>query len=582
MSKIISGGTSGSGSTTDTFDTLTATTFTNTVLMTSPSATITSLSATNIAAPSATITSFNATNATVSNLYATSISGNLYATNATVKNKLNVYDLSSTLFTNSGTVYTTNLTASNSITTQNITINGTLSMNGSLSYTTFGCETIAIGTAAVSFPTATSEFDATTIVYDLDSKFTTFTDKRTSLSAVMSGTDLTISVDDDTTVAVETANGINGIAAIDFPTAMTSYIDADTSATASSTDMTVVVVFKKFADSETLISYEAAQPSFNFTGDTLYLERAGKYDLNTGITITNDTAYIMVATLSTTSGLTIRINGVVAYTNTTSYGSYWFNTALCFFGRHYTTTTKYFVGRLGNVMTAAKILSATEIDNIETYLSAKFDIAIGSNSVACVSDPFQAGSGSCIVNGGIDTVECTTDTLTVADCATIDNTVIRYASIEEATLSTLNASYITTNGLYYEGLTSAIYISSNVYTLTYTNHGIFYIGGTENPTANFSVRIEQLPTDTTKVYTISLVYYQSTGTYYCNAVRASDTGGTYLLGTSSTYVAPKFSGGTPSFSTAPNLVIQQFTVVSFPDSLGATTRYVVSSVAPFS
>jgi hypothetical protein len=118
--------------------------------------------------------------------------------------------------------------------------------------------------------------------------------------------------------------------------------------------------------------------------------------------------------------------------------------------------------------------------------------------------------------------------------------------------------------------------------LSYTNSGIFYIAGTNNPTANFSVSIEQIPTDTTKVYTISLVYYQYTAAYYCNAVRASDKNGNYILGTASTYVAPKFNGGTPTFSTSPNLVIQQFTIVSFPDDLNEMTRYVISSVSPFS
>jgi hypothetical protein len=580
MSKVITGGTASSGGYTDTYSNLTATIFTNTNNMTSPQSTIINLDASNAAIGSANITytlnvpTLNSTSGNVTSLSVGTITNKTSMTSPSII----VTDLSSSAAT------TTNLTVYNSITTYDCNVTGTLSFSGTLDQTNLSTQTLVIGTETVSFPTGVSEFDTTSITYDIDNKFTEFIDKRTNFGTVQNGADLSISVDDPDTPEVETSYGINGVAAIEFGGAMTSYIDADTSSTASSNDMTVVIVFRKADECDTIISYEAAQPSFNCTGGVLYLERAGKYNLNTGITITDLTPYILVATLSATAGLKIRINGVQQFSDLTSYGSYHFNSALCDFGRHYTDTSKWFIGPIGNVMTAPTILTATEIDNIETYLSNKFQIAIGEGTPTIrTSDPFSTGSGSCTVYGTIDSVGIVSDTLEVSGATSLNSlTLDGSLTIAGNTIAQeLTTSVLTTNGVYYENISSVIDTSTNVYLLSYTNSGIFYIGGAKNPTANFSVSIEQIPTDTTKVYTISLVYYQYTHAYYCNAVRASDKNGNYLLGTASTYAAPKFSGGTPSFSTTPNLVIQQY-IVSFPDDQSTMTRYVISSVSPFS
>jgi hypothetical protein len=64
-------------------------------------------------------------------------------------------------------------------------------------------------------------------------------------------------------------------------------------------------------------------------------------------------------------------------------------------------------------------------------------------------------------------------------------------------------------------------------------------------------------------------------------VRARDTTDTYVLATASTFETPKFSGGTPTFTTTPNLVIQTFNILSFPNGIDEITRHVISSVSPF-
>jgi hypothetical protein len=439
-------------------------------------------------------------------------------------------------------------------------------------------ETVTVGTVGTSFPSATSEYDASTIIYDsVDHKFgdPDWIDKRTSFGIANYGTDLTVSEAD-----IGTENSV------DFPTVQTSYINADTNATVSSTDMTVAIVFRltDLVDSAVLISYDTAQPSFNLSAGTLYLERAGKYNLNTGITFAIDTNYILVATLSSTTGIQLRVNGVELYTNTTSYGTYSFFPSLCLFGRHWNNTTQFFIGKLGNVMTAASVLTTEQIENIETYLSSKYSIATGLVPVVKSGDPFSTGSGTITIYGGMNstgTVSASTLSLTGNATAAGAVTAASLSVSADAAIFTATIDHLFTRGLYQEMTTAATEISANLYNVYYTNHGIFYISGADNPTANFSLNIIYLPTDTTYTCTLSLIYYQTSSAYYCNGVSASDASGNYLLGGASTYTAPKFAGGTPSFTTSPNLVIQQFSLFSIPDAVGTMTRYVVSSVSPY-
>lgn len=116
------------------------------------------------------------------------------------------------------------------------------------------------------------------------------------------------------------------------------------------------------------------------------------------------------------------------------------------------------------------------------------------------------------------------------------------------------------------------------YTLDYSTGSVFYIPTDLVATTNFNVIIQNVPADTSKIYNITLMYYQSTSKCFCNGVRIVDTQGTYILGTSSTFGTTMISGGTPVLNFNPNLIIQQFSVISIPTSAGVMTRYVVSSV----
>jgi hypothetical protein len=133
---------------------------------------------------------------------------------------------------------------------------------------------------------------------------------------------------------------------------------------------------------------------------------------------------------------------------------------------------------------------------------------------------------------------------------------------------------LNTTGLYYETIITASG-SASPFTLDYSAGGIYFISTAAVPAANFSVIITNIPTDQTKTYTISLIYYQAANKYYASTARVSNTTGTtYLLGTSSTYAAPLFTGGTPVLTTAPCLIVQQFTIISI-----SSVRYVTSSVS---
>ena len=106
----------------------------------------------------------------------------------------------------------------------------------------------------------------------------------------------------------------------------------------------------------------------------------------------------------------------------------------------------------------------------------------------------------------------------------------------------------------------------------------FYIPTDYTFASNFQIIITNVPTDTTKSYTISVIYRQPTTLFYSSTARVSDTASTYLLGTVSTFVAPLFNGGLPVLSNTPNLVIQSFSIISTATSASTFTRYVTSSV----
>ena len=120
--------------------------------------------------------------------------------------------------------------------------------------------------------------------------------------------------------------------------------------------------------------------------------------------------------------------------------------------------------------------------------------------------------------------------------------------------------------------------TTSPFTCNMANGSTFYIPTDYTFASNFQIIKTKVPTDTTKSYTISVIYRQATTLFYSNTARVSDTASTYLLGTSSTYSAPLFNGGSPVLSNTPNLVIQSFSIISTATSSSTFTRYITSSV----
>ena len=176
-----------------------------------------------------------------------------------------------------------------------------------------------------------------------------------------------------------------------------------------------------------------------------------------------------------------------------------------------------------------------------------------------------------------------TSGLTVTGAITTNNNIsttgtgtITSGGLITATSGLTATGAITSNSLYYEN-TNVVGGVVNAYTLSYTTGGVFYIPTGINVTANSTLVITNIPTTTTQSFTFTVGYYQTSTRFYINSLRVSDTGTTYLLGTSSTFVTPYYNGGTPVLTgTSPCLILQQFTVFSV-----GTSRYIGTSISCF-
>ena len=131
-----------------------------------------------------------------------------------------------------------------------------------------------------------------------------------------------------------------------------------------------------------------------------------------------------------------------------------------------------------------------------------------------------------------------------------------------------------TTGLVYEAVTTATQSSTNAPTLSYSKGGDFVLA--TMITANATLGVTNIPTDTTKSYTFSVSYQQTATRFYIATVQFQNTAGAYITnGGSAGFVAPLFNGGTPSLSGTSNcVIIQTFTVISVGGS-----RRVISSVS---
>ena len=120
-------------------------------------------------------------------------------------------------------------------------------------------------------------------------------------------------------------------------------------------------------------------------------------------------------------------------------------------------------------------------------------------------------------------------------------------------------------------------VSSPSVILDFSLGGIFYLPTDFVFSSNIPVTITNIPTDNTKTYTVTLIYYQSTTLYYSSTCKVSDTTGAYILGSATLFTAPKFNGPV-SIVNSPNLIYQNFNIISLATIAGVFTRHVVSCV----
>ena len=93
-------------------------------------------------------------------------------------------------------------------------------------------------------------------------------------------------------------------------------------------------------------------------------------------------------------------------------------------------------------------------------------------------------------------------------------------------------------------------ITSNIIAVSYADSAVFYAGGT--PSALMTMNVTNLPsvTDTTRVYTMNIIYPTTAGNYYINSVGVNGAAA----------ATPKFPSA-PSATGTNTLVSQQFIFV---------------------
>ena len=131
-----------------------------------------------------------------------------------------------------------------------------------------------------------------------------------------------------------------------------------------------------------------------------------------------------------------------------------------------------------------------------------------------------------------------------------------------------------TQGLVYEVVTAATQTSTNAPTLSYGAGGVFTLG--TSITANATLAVTNIPIDSTKSFTFTVSYQQTSTRFYIATVQLQDTAGAYITNSATAgFVAPLWNGGTPSLSgTTTCVIIQSFTVISVGGS-----RRVISSLS---
>ena len=102
----------------------------------------------------------------------------------------------------------------------------------------------------------------------------------------------------------------------------------------------------------------------------------------------------------------------------------------------------------------------------------------------------------------------------------------------------------------------------NAYTINYATGGLFEIQ--TSPNAASTLVVTNIPVDTTKSYTFTLVSTQASTRFFINTVQIQDTNSGYITNNGAAgFVAPLWNGGLPVLSgTTSCVIIQQFTVIS--------------------
>jgi hypothetical protein len=120
-----------------------------------------------------------------------------------------------------------------------------------------------------------------------------------------------------------------------------------------------------------------------------------------------------------------------------------------------------------------------------------------------------------------------------------------------------------------EKYTSINATSSNVYTLNYSTGSIFFIATGQQPTANFTVNLTNIPITTTNQYTLTLIYQAN---FYPSLVSATDASSTVILSSA----APKYIGGVAPTLTSSALYICSLTVLQM-----YSTKYIISNISTY-
>ena len=138
------------------------------------------------------------------------------------------------------------------------------------------------------------------------------------------------------------------------------------------------------------------------------------------------------------------------------------------------------------------------------------------------------------------------------------------------------SSALITQGLIYEVVNTCTQ-ATNALSFSFATGGLWTVGTMIS--ANATLAVTNIPTDTVKSYTFSVCYQQTSTRYYIATVQFQDTAGAYITNSgTSGFVAPLFNGGTPSLSGTTNCsIVQQFTVISIGGS-----RRVISTISCYS